>query len=349
MDYKVSELSRPSLLRDCLSGLRAIKTKKEAEWVRQKLYAQTVVISKWIGEEGQDPKKMHESLRGSGTIVRNGDTFGILTAGHVVRDLIRSSGKDGGVDMGIGQSLNMKSGQQPGRFIRLRGWIERGGGAGVRKSHGDSLEKQLAEPDLVWIRIAEYDARKLGPEGLAGGVFHDWQKSERTRNKEMREQGREKYGLWICGRAHETGEKLLEVGRPGIWMAARQVFRECRVLTPEDGWDRFDYTLRLDGYPDEGYSDWGDADRSQEMKEILHADPSCWCGISGSGIWQIWREEGQDDMVAHCSLVGVVYAEYRPPGEKSPVKKLQLRGHGIGSINRILGLAGRSLSRPRRP
>ena len=165
----------------------------------------------------------------------------------------------------------------------------------------------------------------------------------------MREQGREKYGLWICGWAYETGEKLLEIGRPGIWMRARQVFREGRASVPEDGWDRFDYTLRPDGCPEEGYSDWGDADRSQEAKEILHTDPSRWNGISGSGIWQMWREEGQDGMAAHCSLVGVVYAEYRPPGENSPVKKVQLRGHGIGSINRILGLAGRSLSRPGQP
>ena len=142
MYHTANELSRSALLRDCLLGLGAIKTKKKAEWVRQKLLAQTVVISKWIGEEARDPKKMHESLRGSGTLVRNGDTFGILTAGHVVRDLICSNGKDGGVDMGLSQSLNpMKSGQQPGRFMRLRGWIERGGGAGVRKSHGDMLER----------------------------------------------------------------------------------------------------------------------------------------------------------------------------------------------------------------
>ena len=341
MYHTVNELSRSALLQNCLSGLGAIKTKKEVEWVRQKLLAQTVVISKWIGEEARDPKKMHESLRGSGTLVRNGDTLGILTAGHVVRDLIHSNSEGGGVDMGLSQSLNpTKSGQQDGRLIRVPGWIERGGGVGIRKSHGDPLEKKLAEPDLAWIRIAEHDARKLGPEGLAGGVFHDWQKSERTRNRKMREQGREKYGLWICGWAHETGEKLLKIGRPGIWAAARQVFREGRVSVPEDGWDRFDYTLRPDGCPEEGYSDWGDADRSQEAKEILHADPSRWGGISGSGIWQIWREGGQEDMVVRCSLVGVVYAEHPPSEERSPVK--QLRGHGIGSINRILEPSKRS-------
>ena len=337
MYHTANELSRSALLRNCLSGLEAIKTKKEVERVRQKLLAQTVVISKWTGEESQDPKKMHESLRGSGTLVRNGNTFGILTAGHVARDLICSNGRDDEVDMVLCQGLNlMKSGQQSCRFMRLRGWIERGGGVGIHKSAGDPLEKQLTEPDLVWIRIAEYDARKLGPEGLAGGIFHDWQKSERTRNREMREQGREKHGLWICGWAYETGEKLLKIGRPGIWVAARQVFREGRVSVPEDEWDLFDYTLRPDGCPEEGYSDWGDADRSQEVKEVLHADPSRWGGISGSGIWQRWREGGQEDMVARCSLVGVVYAYHRPPEERSPVKKVQLRGHGIGSINRIL-------------
>ena len=118
-------------------------------------------------------------------------------------------------------------------------------------------------------------------------------------------------------------------------MAARQVFREGPAPVPEDGWDRFDYTMRLDERPREGYSDWGDARRNRDVRERLDADPSRWGGISGSGIWQIQRKEEQGDVFHQCSLVGVVYAEHPPPADGLPVTKL--RAHGIGSINRVLG------------
>ena len=118
-------------------------------------------------------------------------------------------------------------------------------------------------------------------------------------------------------------------------MAARQVFREGSALAPEDGWDRFDYTMMLDERPQEGYSDWGDMGRNRDVRERLDADPSRWGGISGSGIWHAHRKEKQDDMSFQCSLVGVVYAEHLPPADGLPVQKLL--GHGIGSINRILG------------
>ena len=335
MDHIASE-SRYSLFRDILSRLNLIAvTKREVSRVRQKLNAQTVIIGKLADGKGRDPQKLHENLLGSGTLVRNGDAFGILTAGHVARKLIRG---DDEVLMTVGQSLNpMKSGRQPSRFMGLRGWIGRV--EGDQKIHGNSSaskEAQLAEPDLAWIRISGDDARKLGPEGFAGGIFHDWKKSERTRPKEIGEQDREKYGLWICGWTRETSEKLLEIGGLGICVAARQVFREGPALAPEDGWDRFDYTMRLDERPREGYSDWGDAGRDRDVRERLDADPSRWGGISGSGIWHAHCQEKRDDMRFQCSLVGVVYAEHPPPADGLPVQKL--RGHGIGSINRILGL-----------
>ena len=333
MDHIASELPR-SLFRDILSLLNAIAvSKKEVSRIRQKLHAQTVFIGKWIDEGTRDLQMLHENLLGAGTLVRNGDTFGILTAGHVARELKRG----GGVLMTVGQSLNpMKSGRQPCRFMSLQGWI--GCAEGTQKIHGNSStskEAQLAEPDLAWIRISEPDARKLGPEGFAGGIFHDWQKSERTRPKEICEQRRGKYGLWMCGWARETSERLLEVGRPGGCLMARQVIRERPAPVLEDGWDRFDYTMRLDDRPREGYSDWGDAGRNRDVRARLDADPSRWGGISGSGIWHAHRQEEQDDVPHQCSLVGVVYAEHPPPADGLPVTKL--RAHGIGSINRVLG------------
>ena len=336
MDYTASKLPR-SLFRGILSKLSAIAVnKKVVSRVRQKLQVRTVIIGKLTGGEARDPQKLYENMLGTGTLVRNGNDFGILTAGHVAGGLPRSGDK---VLMVIGQSLNpMKSGRQSCRFLRLQGWIGRA--EGTRKTHGNSnssKEAQLLEPDLAWIRISEHDARKLGPDSYAGGIFHDWQKSARTRDKEIREQGREKDGLWLCGWTRETSEKLLEIGRSGIYVAVRQVFREGPVpVRKKDGWDRFDYTMRLDERPREGYSDWGDAGRSRDVRARLDADPSRWGGISGSGIWQAHRKAGQDDLPFQCSLVGVVFAELSPTADGLPVEKL--RGHGIGSINRILGL-----------
>ena len=266
MDHTDSELPR-SLFRDILSQLSAIAANKEkASQAGQQLYARTVFIGRSIDEGDRGPQKLHENLLGSGTLVRNGDAFGILTAGHVVRDLIRGGDE---VLMTIGQSADpMKAGRQPCIFSGLRGWVERE--EGTRKVHGNSnksKEAQLTEPDIAWIRIPEHDARRRGPEGLVGGLFHNWEKSERTRDKETREQRRDKYDLWMCGWARETGERLLEIGRPGGCMVARRVFREDPAPVPEDGWDRFDYTMRLDEHPREGCSDWGDAGRDRDARE----------------------------------------------------------------------------------
>ena len=150
----------------------------------------------------------------------------------------------------------------------------------------------------------------------------------------MRKQGRQQAGLWACGRVNEKSEKLLAGGEEKLTLCVmlRQVFREGPALEPEDGWDRFDYTLELYGRPKTGYDDWGKAEQNPAVKKILHEEPTFWDGISGAGIWEVCKKQGDD--LFQCSLAGVIYAQH-PPNSNNP--ELKLRAHGIGSINRVLG------------
>ena len=304
------------------------------EWLitlTRKFRAQTVLIGKYMdGEEDRDTKKMLESLRGTGTLVRNGETLGILTAGHVVRDL--QCGADGEVVMAIDQSWGpMELSSQRNRRMKVEGRIV--SGKGTCKRHGDTPETQLKDPDIVWIEISARDAQKLGPHGYAGGIFHNWQRSGKTRDEEMRKQGCQDAGLWMCGGWHERSRRLLEEGTPLICLIAARSFRESPVPGLEDGWDRFDCTLQPDDRPEEGYSGRG-LECRQDVEGVRGEEPTNWEGVSGAGIWRVWHTGGQTDLVANCSLAGVVYAQYATDSSKP---ELKLRAHGIGSINRVLG------------
>ena len=308
---------------------------EKMEYALGKLRTQTVLISKCIDEEEQGPQKVLESLRGTGILVRNLDSPGILTAGHVVRDLTCGEQSTGKVMMAIDQSLKpMTMSAQPHCRVKIQGWIIQG--EGRCKSHEDPLETQLKDPDIVWIRITEEDARILGPEGYVGGIFHNWQQSEKTRDEEMRKQGHQETGLWVCGGVREKSTKLLEKeGEASICGLMIQVCREGPVTKPPDGWDRFDYTLQPSDSPATGDSDKGNCKVPSNREKILHERPTSWGGLSGAGIWDVRCAEGQANMRPNCSLVGVVYAEH-PINSNEPDK---LRGHGIGSINRVLGCA----------
>ena len=305
------------------------------EWLitlTRKFRAQTVLIGKYMdGEENRDTRKMLESLRGTGTLVRNGETLGILTAGHVVQDL--KCGANGKVVMAIDQSWGpMERNSQDNRREKVEGWIV--SGEGTRKSHEDSQEAQLKDPDIVWIQISAGDAQKLGPYGYANGIFHNWQQSGKTRDEEMRKQGCQDAGLWMCGGWHERSRRSLgKEGTPLIYLIMAKVFRESPVPGLADGWDRFDCTMQPDDRPEEGYSDRG-LECRQDVEGVRGEEPTNWEGVSGAGIWRVWHTGGQTDLVANCSLAGVVYAQYSTDSSKP---ELKLRGHGIGSINKVLG------------
>lgn len=299
-----------------------------------KLRCQTVLISKCLGKkEAHSPQKILESLRGTGILVRNWDGPGILTAGHVVRDLICKESSMRQVAMAVDQSLNPTRIGSHGHWrAQIQGCIVRG--VGTRKSHHDSPEKQLNDPDIVWLRITEKDARKLGPDGYPGCIFHNWQQSEKTRDKEVQKQRRQETRLWVCGRTHEKSTKLLkEENEFSICAMTSQVRRESPVTEPSDGWDRFDYTLWADDQSATRNSDREICKAPSRREEILSERPASWSGISGAGIWDVRHPEGQTSKDLNCSLVGVVYAEHNVLSDE-PQK---LRGHGIGSINRVLG------------
>ena len=304
------------------------ETRQEVRCITQNLVAHTVLVGKWMNQrEARDPENALRSLRGTGILIRNGSAEGILTAGHVVRDLVRGGLPEEAV-MAVDQSsIPMATGLQRPRRMQVRGWIV--AGEGTRISHEDPRETQLRGPDIAWIRVTAEDARTLE---RYGSTFHNWERSENARDEEMRQQGRGKVGLWACGRIHEKSRKLLGTDKLMLCVVARQVFRESRVQEPRDGWDRFDYALELDDNAEVGYADWGQAERNAAVKEILHEEPASWGGMSGGGIWAAHKRQVDDR--PQCSLVGVVYAEHSPSSDKP---ELKLRAHGIGSINRVLG------------
>ena len=321
---------------------------EENQRVARKLRAQTVLISRGTdGEEVRSLEDMLDDQVGTGVLVRNGDDPGILTAGHVAGDLVEeqrqgeeAQGEE--VKMTIAKERKLAKmtivqrrklatfGSQGYLPIPLQGEIMPLS-EGLGTSHEDPMDVQLKGPDIAWMRIAEEDARKLERHG---GIFHNWRQSEETRAEEMRKQGRQQAGLWACGRVHEKSEKLRVVEREKLTLCAmaRQVFREGPALEPEDGWDRFDYTLELYGRPKTEQSDWGKAAQDPAVEKILHEDPVSWGGMSGGGIWVVGKKQGDD--LFQCSLAGVIYAQY-PPNSNKP--ELKLRAHGIGSINRVLG------------
>ena len=305
------------------------ETRRDVHSITQKLQARTVLVGKLTDERAQARDKVIASRPGSGILVRNGGFPGILTAGHVVRNLRCSESSADEVVMVIGQGMNpMSTGRQDYRMQKVQGLIA--AGKGMRTNRADPIDAQLRGPDIAWIRITEEDAEIL--KGYAGGIFHDWRKAEASRPEKTRAQGYQEKGLWVCGGVHVKSEELLEVGHVGACAAAQQVFRADSASEPDDGWDCFDYTLRLAGHPKARLAGGWDAGRSAAENEILREEPESWRGMSGAGIWEARKTKADESPV--CSLVGVVYAEH-PPNPNDP--ELRLRAHGIGSINRILG------------
>ena len=320
---------------------------EENRRIARKLRAQTVLINEWTdGEVTRSVEDRLKSQGGTGVLVRNGDGPGILTAGHVAGRLCErqrqgEEARGEEVEMAIvierklakmtivqGRKL-AALGSQGYLLIWLQGEIMPLS-EGLGASHKDPMDVQLKGPDIAWMRIAEEDARTLE---RYGGIFHNWRRSEETRTEEMRKQGRQQSRLRACGRVHEKSEKLRAGGEDKLILCvmSMQVFREGPALEWEDGWDRFDYTLEPYGRPKAGPADWGEVERNPVVKEILHEEPTFWGGMSGAGIWEVYKKQGDD--LFQCSLAGVVYAQH-PPNPNKP--ELKLRAHGIGSINRVL-------------
>lgn len=208
------------------------ETRRDVRCIMQKLQAQTVLVGKWTDEEkAQDRDKVRASRPGSGILVRNEGSPGILTAGHVVRNLRPGKSSDE-VVMAIGQGMNpMSIGRQDYRMWKVQGLVV--AGEGMRTSREDPIDMQLRGPDIAWIRITEKDAEIL--KGYSGGIFHNWEQAEASRSEKTCEQGYQEESLWMCGGIHEKSERLLEVGHVGVCVMAEQVFRADSVSEPEDG------------------------------------------------------------------------------------------------------------------
>ena len=299
----------------------------------ERMLAYSVVIARPLPDSELDCMNLLNLLTGSGTLVRKGEQAGILTAGHVIRDLREgdlvkmiilqnSSGGQTGSDDGVIPT------KVSGRIIR---------GEGMNKGGNDPLERQLWDPDIVWIGITEEDARRIGPPGYTRGVFYNWDKRKETRDQLVGSEEGKHGGMWVCGRIHEISQKLFEMGHGyRIYVQARQVFGIGKAHGPADDWDRYDYTIDLEEPTEEGiYMGNMKGDEDESVMTLLVNDPHEWHGMSGGGIWlaHMNGEDLQRKILPHFTLVGVVYAQH---GIDQSGKKRVLRGHGIRSLNRIL-------------
>ena len=73
----------------------------------------------------------------------------------------------------------------------------------------DTIEKQLWDPDIVWIAITEEEAHRIGPPGYTQGVFYNWDK--RVLDRLIGSEEGKHDGMWVCGRIHEISRKLFEM------------------------------------------------------------------------------------------------------------------------------------------
>ncbi len=304
--------------------------------MRQTMLAHTVVIGRILTESNINFKNKLEWLTGSGTLVRKEGQAGILTAGHVIRDL-----REGDlVKMTILQSSNRDLMKSDGKVIptEVNGWIIRG--EGMDKGKEDPIEKQLWDPDIVWIAITEKNVKSI--EGYTQGIFYNWDKRQETLDQLIGSEEGKYDGMWVCGRIHEISQKLLEMGRGyRIYVHARQVFGNGKVQDPTDEWDRYDYNVDLQESEDMYSIYIGNMmeDEDESVSKLLIDDPHEWGGMSGGGIWlahmngRDFREKALPDI----TLVGVVYAQH---GIDQQGQWRVLRGHGIRSLKRILDSAG---------
>ena len=202
------------------------------------------------------------------------------------------------------------------------------------KRKKDPEENQLWDPDIVWIGIAEEDAKWI--ETYTRGIFYNWDKRKETRDQLVGSEEGKCSGMWVCGRINEISQKLFEMGQGcQIHVEVCQVFGVGEAQGPADEWDRFDYRIDLEESSVRTY--FGDMKGEDEaVRKILSTDPCKWGGMSGGGIWLLHMDEKdfKRNAVPNFTLVGVVYAEHE---ENQSGQMRMLRGHGIRSLKRIFG------------
>ena len=285
------------------------------------LFSHTAIFARTPLRWGEPPGSGIEFLQGSGTLVQvdteDGETrFGGLTCGHVLEAF------DEGWEGARNDSLtllvpnNGPRGENPPwsttmPYPRATAVIE-----------GGAYEKGTM-PDLAWWPLTAEEAGRLRDRRGSGVEFYNLNK------------GLKKYGTWeqnlkaVGGLSENeivSDNLFVAVGwnqqihgrtrgrRGGIWMT--EVIPEC--LYEHKGWEYANYRIN-------------DKEWSRRTYDDGNVLASRWHGLSGGGIWHIWRSDPGSESFEKV-LCGVPF--HQIPHRDG--RTMSIRAHHGTSLLRIL-------------
>ena len=293
-----------------------------------KLNAFTVVLGCQL-EDHDEPAPRIDRYKGTGILVQvnDGNTFGILTAAHVVNALERSpSHRDPGriiVVLSTNSEQGATSTTLAQATLDLPQHTITAEGRSNNAAHG---------PDLAWIPLSVEQAIELQSRRFSFGIFYNKAKSDREVG-EVVEIWKEQRN--IAQKTNNANDVCYVLGWSqklqgptddnGLRILAFQALLEHKWV--EAGWYYEDYQIgsRSKARP-----------RSEYREGNIHVGfnyPDSLGGISGGGVWRIAERPSESGRLVH-HLEGITFYEFRDE------KKRYLRAHGFLSIIRILNQSG---------
>ena len=288
--------------------------------------AHTVVLGR-IPVAAEEPRV--EWLKGTGilTKIESTSSYGILTAGHVVGALRQEHEGEDPTDISL-LLRPRREAEGHGRLVPLQVQIPEGAiSARGRKNRAPD------GPDIAWIPLGVDVAKTIETFQGSGAVFYNYEKGEienAMMAKMLRQRGEPgpRIGTdFVVYAAGWNAEKQVEGG--GNDMTIWECEAIQRSLHSQYGWYYSDYAVQGEG--------WSHVVRDLEQggqEGAVFKHPIHWGGISGGGVWHIFRAEGLNDYGLIKYLAGTIFFELTLDGERA------LRAHVLLSIRRILNEAG---------
>ena len=289
------------------------------------IVAHTVVLAR-IPQEGGEARAGW--LKGSGILTKVASTssFGILTAGHVVKGLRQGhEGMDPEEIALLMRPAVFAGGHGPLGLLRLH--VPKG----TITAWGRDNEK-LEGPDLAWIPIAVEVARSIEEQKGSGAVFYNMEQGELQALlwAEMIRNGERPAPEFGTGSlAYAVGwnhEKQAEAGGRAMTMWICEAIPDG--MEQREGWLYSDYIVQGNDW---NHLFWDD-ERGRQGEEVFE-HPKHWGGISGGGMWHVFESPEKEEHRMVKQLAGVIFYEYARDGQRV------LRTHWSPSIRRILNEA----------
>ena len=287
--------------------------------------AHTVVLGRVPAEGGEGSV---DWFCGSGilTKIESTSSFGILTAGHVVRALRQAHEARDPEEIAL---LARPGGgaRGPGPLPLLRVHIPQGTITACGRSNTDA-----GGPDLAWIPLSIDVARAIEDYRESGAVFYNLEQGENearvvaeaARNGEGPEP---KVGSdWIAYAVGWNREKQAEAGGRDMTMWVCEAIPD--TIERHEGWLYSDYVIQGNGW---NHLLW-DEQRAQQGDDVFE-HPRDWGGISGGGMWHIFNSLPREKNQMVKQLAGIIF--FDQPRDERRV----LRAHVLLSIRRILNEA----------